>query len=508
MLNDLRYAVRGLRMNPGLTTVAVVTLALGIGANTAIFTVVNAVLLRPLPYQDPGRLMMVFGTDAKRNVTNDVVSYSTYLDWKAQNHSFAGMEAWAGWSFNLSTGDQPEQVFALRITPGLFSLLGAKPALGRSFLPEEQQPGRYHVLLLSHGLWARRFASDPKIPGKKVTITADTDGESYTVVSVMPEGFQYTGPHDQAWVPLVEDHKRTHGFIRVVGRLRQGVSIRQAQAEMDTISVQLAKAYPGQQERIWNGPSMASARFGADVVPLHQQMAGDLRPALVVFLGAVAFVLLIACANVASLLLARATARQRETAIRASLGASRGRLVRQFLTESLLLAMVGGAAGLLLGQWGVAGLVALLASVDLPVYGLDQIRIDHVVLGFTLLVSLGTGLLFGMAPALEGSAADLNEALKEGGRTSTSSRGRADLRKLLVVAEVALSLVLLAGAGLLMKASCCSSASLPVSARRNCSRSWSAFRVPATTSPNSRRLSSIRRSSGSREIPVCGRWAS
>src|SRR2546426_2621626 len=202
MLTDLRYALRGLRKNPGFTSVAVITLALGIGANTAIFTVVNAVLLRPLPYQDPGRLTMVFGTDAKRNVTNDVVSYSTYLDSKAQNHSFAGMEAWAGWSFNLSTGDQPEQVFALRITPGLFSLLGVKPALGRGFLPEEQQPGRHHVLLLSHGLWARRFASDPKILGRKVTITADTDAESYTVVGIMPAGFQYTGPHHQAWVPL------------------------------------------------------------------------------------------------------------------------------------------------------------------------------------------------------------------------------------------------------------------------------------------------------------------
>src|SRR5579864_5092906 len=451
MLNDIRYAVRGLRKNPGFTGVAVVTLALGIGANTAIFTVVNAVLLRPLPFQDPGRLMMVFGTDVKRHVTDDVISYPAYLDWKAQNHSFAGMEAWAGWSFNLAGGDQPEQVYALRITPGLFSLFGVKPALGRTFLPEEQQPGRHHALLLSHDLWVRRFASDPKILGRKVTITADTDAESYIVVGVMPAGFQYTGPHDQAWVPLVQDRDRGHGFIRVVGRLKPGVSIRQAQAEMDTISVQLAKAYPDQQERIWNGPSSPSPAYGANVVPLHQQMAGDLRPALLVFLGAVAFVLLIACANVASLLLARATARQRETAIRASLGASRGRLVRQFLTESLLLALVGGAAGLLLGQWGVAGLVALLSSVDLPVYGLDQIRIDYVVLGFTLLVSLGTGLLFGMAPALEGSAADLNESLKEGGRTSSSGRGRAKLRKLLVVAEVALSLVLLAGAGLLMK---------------------------------------------------------
>src|SRR5215470_16649373 len=288
LLQDLRYGLRMLIRHRAVTAIAVITLALGIGANTAIFTVVNAVLLRPLPYQDPGRLMMVFGTDVKRNTSNDVISYPTYLDWKAQNHSFAAMEAWAGWSFNLSGGDQPEQVYALRITPGLFSLLGVKPALGRGFLSEEQQPGRHHVLLLGHDLWARRFASDPKILGRKVTITADTDGESYAAVGVMPAGFQYTGPRDQAWVPLVEDRNRRHGFIRVVGKLKPGASIQQAQAEMDTISAQLAKAYPSQQEG-----------YGANVVPLHRQMVGDLRPALLVFLGAVVFVLLIACANVA-----------------------------------------------------------------------------------------------------------------------------------------------------------------------------------------------------------------
>ncbi len=440
MLNDIRYAVRGLRKNPGFTAVAILTLALGIGANTAIFSIVNAVLLRPLPYRDAGRLATIFGTYPKNNVTDDVVSCPTYFDWKARNTSFEGMEASAGWSFNLSAGDRPEHVGALRVTPGLFSLFGVRPALGRYFLPEEQQPGRNHVLLLSHDLWARRFAADPQIVGREITITADTDAERYTVVGVMPEGFQYRGRGDEAWAPLVPDPSRGHGFITVVARLRPNASIKKAQAEMDTISAQLAKAYPRQMEG-----------YGARVVPLHQQMAAELRPALLIFLGAVAFVLLIACANVASLMLARATARQRETAIRASLGASRARLVRQFLTESLILSLAGGLGGLLVGEWGVAGLAALVASVDISAYGLDQIRIDPMVLAFTLVVSLGTGLLFGLAPALDGSRADLNEALKEGGRASPGGGRRAGLRKLLVVSEVALSVVLLAGACLLMK---------------------------------------------------------
>ena len=440
MLNDIRYAIRTLARTPGFTGIAVLTLALGIGANTAIFSVVNAVLLRPLPYHEPSRLVMVFGTDIKRGGTDDVISYPTYLDWKAQSRSFEGMEAWAGWTFNLAAGDQPERVAALRITPGLFSVMGVQPALGRFFLPEEQQAGRNHVLLLSHDLWARRFASDPNIVGRSVTITADTDSESYTVVGVMPEGFQYTGPMDRAWVPLMADPNRGHGFIFVVGRLKPGVSIQQAQAEMDTISARLARAYPKQEEG-----------YGANVVPLHRQMAGELRPALLVFLGAVAFVLLIACANVASLLLARAAERHRETAIRASLGASRSRLIRQFLTESLLLGITGGLGGLLLSIWGVAGMTALLASLRIPVYGLDQIRMDGTVLGFTLLLSLATGFIFGLVPAFEGSGADLNEGLKEGGRTATTGGGKAGLRKSLVVAEVALSLVLLSGAGLLMR---------------------------------------------------------
>src|SRR5690242_13421969 len=345
MLNDFRYALRGLRKNPGFTTVAVITLALGIGANTAIFSVVNAVLLRPLPYRDPDRLMMVHGTYPKKNLKYDVISYPTYLDWKAQSRSFEGMEALAGWSFNLTGEDHPEQIFALRITPGLFPLLGVQPAIGRGFLPEEQQPGRNHVLLLSHSLWARQFESDPGIIGRRVTITADTDAESYVVVGVMPAGFQYPQPSYEAWVPLAPDSKRGHGFINVVARLKPGVPAAQAQAEMEAISARLAKAYPEQMDG-----------YSASVMPLHTQMAGELRPALLIFLGAVAFVLLVACANVASLLLARTVERQRETAVRASLGASRGRLARQFLTESLLLAGAGGAAGLLVGQWGTAGL--------------------------------------------------------------------------------------------------------------------------------------------------------
>ncbi|PYT24934.1 MAG: hypothetical protein DMG57_26970 [Acidobacteria bacterium] len=439
-LQDIHYAFHTLRKSPGFTAIAVLTLGLSIGANTAIFSVVNAVLVRPLPYKDAGRLTVISGTYAKDNVTHDVVSYPTYLDWKSQNRSFEGMEAWAGWSFNLSSAGQAEQIWGLRVTPGLFFLMGREPILGRGFRPEEQQPGRNHVLLLSHALWARRFGADPKILGTQIRLSADADSEIYTVVGVMPAGFQYTGPWDQAWVPLVPDLNRGHGFIRVVGRLKSGVTLTEAQAEMNSISAQLAKAYPRHQ-----------AGYGANVVPLRHEMAGALRPVLLVFLGAVASVLLIACANVASLLLARASARQRETAIRASLGASRRRLIRQFLTESVLLAAFGGVAGMLLAQWGVAGLVAFLSNLDIPIYGLDQIRIDPAVLEFTLLLSLATGLVFGMAPALEGSRTDVNETLKEGGRTATGGGGRARVRKLLVTCEVAMSLVLLAGAGLLMK---------------------------------------------------------
>jgi len=438
-LHDLRYGLRLLGRTPGFTAVAVLALALGIGANTAIFSVVNAVLLRPLPYQDPDRLTMIFGTDLRHHITEDVISYPAYLDWKAQASSFEQMEAWGGWSFNLA-GERPEHIWGLRVTPGLFSMFGVAPAMGRGFLPEEQQAGRNHVIVLSHALWKRRFSGDPGILGRQINLTADTDTESYTVVGVMPAGFEYTGPLDEAWVPLVPDPNRGHGFMRAVGKLKPGVSLARAQAEMNTISAALEKAYPREQKG-----------YGANVVPLHRQMVGDIRSSLLVLLGAVAFVLLIACANVASLLLARATARQREMAIRFSLGAGRLRLIRQFLTESVLLAILGGTAGLLLATWGIAGLVGLLARTDIPVYGLEQIRIDPAVLGFTLLVSVVTGMVFGIAPALEASRGDVNEALKEGGRTTTAGGSRARLRKLLVISEVAISLVLLIGAGLLMK---------------------------------------------------------
>jgi predicted permease len=433
LVQDLSYGLRVLWKNPGTTLAAVFALALGIGANTAIFSLVNALTLRPLPYERPNELVLAGYAEHEAAPAN-------FLDWRSQNQSFAQMAALSFWSASLSSGDRPEFVRGFQVSPALFPMLGVKPAQGRVFLPEEEQPGRENVLVMSHGLWERRFGSDPSLVNKIVML----NGVSYTVVGIMPPDFEFYNPSD-VWIPLSftpeEAQRRTAGNLIVLGRLKPGVSIQQAQGDMTNLSHRLEQQYP-----------QTNANVGVRLVSLHEQLIGPVRPALMMLLGAVFFVLLIACANVANLLLARAVSRQKEMAIRAALGAGRTRIIRQLLTESVMLALTGGALGLLLASWGVRFLVSGLPpglSTSLPVG--HGIGIDGPMLGFTLLISLVTGVVFGLAPALNISKPDLNDTLKEGGRGTAGSSGGRRLRSILVVAEMALAVVLLIGAGLLIR---------------------------------------------------------
>jgi len=431
---DIRYAIRRLIKSPGFTTVALLTLALGIGANSAIFSVVNAVLLKPLPYENPSELVGVYHLSEGRRAT---MSGPNFYDVKQQSKTLQDVAAIARGRTILTGRGEPVRLDVARVSASLFDLLGVSPTLGRAFVAGDNQPGKTHVTVLSHNLWRDRLGSDLKIVGKQLQL----DGESYEVVGVMPEKFSY--PAGRAlWLPLEYDNdltvkQRGAWYLSVIGRTRPGVAIEQVRAEVETIGSQLAKQYPDANEGL-----------GFTAMSLHEAMVGGVRTSVFVLLGAVGFVLLIACVNVANLLLARAAARESEIAVRTALGAGRARLIRQLLTESVILSIVGGLLGLLLAVWGVE---ALLALEPQGIPRLSDVRVDPLVIAFTVTLSLMTGAIFGMFPAVQSTRGALSAALKESGRGALSSRSGARMRTALVVAEVALAVTLLAGAGLLIR---------------------------------------------------------
>ncbi len=433
---DLRYGIRLLRRGPGFSVVAILTLALGIGANTAIFSVVNAFLLRPLPFADSSRLVRIWPIDVKTGKSPyPNTSYPNFSDWKTESRSFEQVEAYVTRSFNITGGAQPEHLGGLRTSGGLLQLLRVNPILGRTFAADEIQPGRDHVVLLSEGLWQRRFARDPGVLGKTVKL----NDEPFTVIGILPAAFQFPPDAPASIVlPQPPDPDRGHGFLNVVARLNPGVTLRQAQVEIETIARQQELQYPS-----------ANKDVSAGVLSLRDSYAAAFRPALLIFLSAVGFVLLIACANVANLFLARTAARQKELVVRAAMGAGRLRLIRQLLTESAVVGLAGGAFGLLLAYWGVKGLAALVRST-FSTHALDTVSMDATVLVFTLALSLAVSLLAGLAPAFGASRLDVNDTLKEG-RGLTGNRRRNRIRGALVVVEITLALVLLIGAGLMIK---------------------------------------------------------
>ena len=441
LLQDARYSLRVLWKKPGFTFVVVLALGLGIGANTAIFSVVNAVLLRPLPYKNSDQLIWLRETNPSADIKEETLSPPNYRDWKAQSESFDDMGAFASTRLTLAGGSaEPERLNAAYVTDGFFSVLKAEPRIGRTFMPQEDTPGNGRVIILSHGLFERRFGSDPNIIGSSITI----NGNPYTVVGVMPQDFVTPKPDDrrppEVWAPLAADYNnanRRADFLNVIGRLKPGVSVEQARAEMATITQRLEEQYPN-----------SNTGWSAIVMPLHERFVGDVRPALLILLGAVCFLLLIACANVANLLLARSTARQKEIAIRAAMGARRGRIMQQLLTESLFLGLSGGSLGLLFAFWGIELLISLSPG---RIPRITEISVDSRVLVFTFGVSLLTGIVFGLLPALQASNPNLIETLKEGGRSSAEGTSGGRLRNILAVTEVALALVLLIGAGLMAR---------------------------------------------------------
>jgi predicted permease len=436
LLQDMRYGARMLWKNRAFTAVAVLALALGIGANSAIFSIVNTILLQPLPYDDPDGLVLL--TESNAQIPNMSISLPNLRDWKEQNQVFEQIGAYRGASFNLTGGEQPERLSGQQAEAAVFSILGLEPIHGRTFASEEDRPGGARVALLSYGLWQRRFGGEPSIVGNSLTL----NGDSYTVIGVMPPDLGVIADNTEVFVPFgqftpeLPQARGNHPGIYALARLKPGVGAEQARTEMAAIARRIGELEP------------SAAGNSVTVTPMHEALTSELRPALLVLLGVVGFVLLIACANVANLLLARAAAREKELAIRAALGAGRIRIARQLLTESVLLALAGGALGLLLAGWGTDLLVASLPE-NAPVFRKDDIGVDRWVVAFTFGVSILSALVFGLIPAFHASQSNPNDALKEGGRDSAGGSSR--VRNGLVVAEVAIALVLLVGAGLMLK---------------------------------------------------------
>jgi putative ABC transport system permease protein len=430
---DLRYGLRTLVRSPGFAVVAVLTLAVGIAANTVIFSMVNALFLRPLPFHQPEALVHIWQTDQQMGARELRVSVPNYLDWREQNTVFEDLGGYFYSSYNLSSEEEPASVLVGRLTPNMLDILGVEPILGRSFLPEEGEAGKEKVVLISHGFRQRHFASDADVLEKTVTL----DGEIYTVTGVMPPDFEFPLKKTQMWSPLPLDRWKSRremsGPLLVVGRLKQGVTMEEAQAELDTIMQRLEQAYPEENRE-----------KGANVVPLKKALLffyDMLQLTFGVLFLAVSFVLLIVCANVGNLLLARATGRSREFAIRTAMGGGRGRLIRQLLTESAVLALLGGALGSIAAFWLVR-----VTGPNIPedLYRVGAFAVDARALGFTLVASLGAALFFGLAPALQTSKPNLTEALKEGDRGSSGGTKNRRLRAALVVFEVSLAMILLA----------------------------------------------------------------
>ncbi len=442
-LMDIRVSLRTLRKNPGFAAAAILTLALGIGANTALFSVIDAVLLRPLPFHDPGRLVAVHSVDIKDATHGGEISYPAFLDWRSRSHSFEAMSVWAATSLTYTGGDQPESVPGAMVSANLFSTLGVSPVLGRSFTQDEDQPGSGQLaVILSYEFWQSHFGDQTSVLGRALTL----DNEKYTVVGVMPARFQFPVQKDRVelWVTIARDlqgksamaAQRGVSYLQVIARLRPKVKIPQAQSDVLLVQDQLNRQYPEERPR---GVAMESE---------SDQIAGAMRPVLLILLGAVGFVLLIACANVASLLLARATVRQKEFTLRSALGASRWMIARQLLTESTLLAVAGGVLGLLFARWATS---ALVAAAPEGLARTSDIALDWRVLIFTFVIALATGILFGLAPALQASRSDAGRIIDDSSRGSSSGPGGTRLRSVLVASQLAIAFVLLTGAGLLLR---------------------------------------------------------